>query len=309
MDLQTYRRLNESFEKTLVFHLGSRAGFFSEYNTMIQAMTYCLLHRIRFELYSGDANFQICRGWADYFEPFCPEQTYLLHSVFNYRFPRSGVKFSLRKQVGGPLLKAVSRCDYLTYDLWNEFRKQVADEPLAIPALGWQGSFRQLCRELVELTWRFVPEAAEAVGAEMRRIVLPPEYVGVHIRGGDKIKEYHGSPPSAYIEKLQSATDIRDVLVMTDDYRTFERLCADYPNWRFYTLESPAQKGYQHRVYKRKTVAQKRQDYIRLFAGVELMAAARHFVGTFTSNIGVFLGMRIPPDRCHAVDVDAWKLL
>jgi len=309
MDLQSYRHINESFDKTLVFHLGSRAGFFSEYNTMIQAMIYCLRHRIRFEMYSGDANFRMRCGWRDYFEPFCPEQTSPLHRVFNYRFPRPGVKFALRKHLGRPLLRILCQCDYLTYDLWNDFRRQVAGEPLDIPALGWQGSFRQCCREVVEMTWRFVPEAAEAVGVEMRRIGLPPDYVGVHIRGGDKIKEYHGSPPSAYIEKLQSATNSRDVLVMTDDYRIFERLCADYPGWRFFTLESPAQQGYQHRACKRKTAAQKRQDYIRLFAGVELMAAAQHVVGTFSSNIGVFFGMRTPPDRCHAVDADAWKML
>ena len=309
MTLQDYQRLNESFEKTLVFHLGSRAGFFSEYNTMIQAMIYCLRQRIRLELYSGDANFKLRRGWTDFFEPFCPEQTCPLHSVFNYRFPRSGIKFALRKHLGGPVLRTLCQCDYLTYDLWNDFRRQPADEALAIPELNWQGTFRQLCREMVALTWRFAPAAAEAVEREGSRLALPKAYLGVHIRGGDKIKEYHGRPPSAYIEKLRGLSDVRDVLVMTDDYRIFDTLQSDWPDWRFYTLESPAQQGYQHRVNKGKTTAQKQHDYIRLFAGIERMAKADHFVGTFTSNIGVFLGMRMHPDRCHAVDKNDWRMM
>lgn len=59
-DLATrYRLLNSSFKKTMIYHIGIDAGFFTEYTYMLHAILYCLQHKIQFKLYSDDANF----GW------------------------------------------------------------------------------------------------------------------------------------------------------------------------------------------------------------------------------------------------------
>jgi hypothetical protein len=71
MTIDDYKKLNDSFEKMCVYHVGLSAGFFSEYNSMILAMGYCLTHRIRFVLQGGHANFGDDKGWEDFFEPFC----------------------------------------------------------------------------------------------------------------------------------------------------------------------------------------------------------------------------------------------
>ena len=52
-DLATkYRLLNRSFKKTMIYHIGIDAGFFTEYTYMLHAMLYCLQHKIQFKLYS-----------------------------------------------------------------------------------------------------------------------------------------------------------------------------------------------------------------------------------------------------------------
>ena len=57
-DLATrYRLLNSSFKKTMIYHIGIDAGFFTEYTYMLHAILYCLQHKIQFKLYSDDANF------------------------------------------------------------------------------------------------------------------------------------------------------------------------------------------------------------------------------------------------------------
>ena len=49
-DLATkYRLLNSSFKKTMIYHIGIDAGFFTEYTYMLHAMLYCCL------LYTSDA--------------------------------------------------------------------------------------------------------------------------------------------------------------------------------------------------------------------------------------------------------------
>ena len=50
-DLATkYRLLNSSFKKTMIYHIGIDAGFFTEYTYMLHAMLYCLQHKIQFKL-------------------------------------------------------------------------------------------------------------------------------------------------------------------------------------------------------------------------------------------------------------------
>ena len=63
IDTKKYFEINNSFSQKLVYHLGSEAGFFSEYNNMILAMLYCLKHKIKFVLYSKDANFGFEKGY------------------------------------------------------------------------------------------------------------------------------------------------------------------------------------------------------------------------------------------------------
>jgi hypothetical protein len=302
MQLKEYSQLNQSFEKVLVFHFGSRAGFFSEYNTMLQAMIYCLQHRIRFEMYSADANCSIRRGWTDFFEPFCKERTSPLHYAFNTRSPSPGLKFWLRKNLGGPLLRASSKCDFLTYDLWNQFRSLNWNDHLEIPELNWNGQVHSLRRHLISMTWRFNPYIKPKIDKEISKLGLPNGYVAIHVRAGDKIKEYHGNPLEDYMEKASSLTGVREVLVMTDDYRIYETLRNNFRDFTFYTLESPDQKGYQHRKNKRKSITEKANDYIRFFAGIEASIKADLCVGTLSSNVGQFMSMKMNKGQFCAVD-------
>lgn len=90
MNKNQYDSINNSYKKTLVYHLGVDAGFFSEYCNMLYAISYCLLHKIRFTLYSVDANFGKERGWQDYFQPFFYEVSDDFHHTMNYRFAEIG---------------------------------------------------------------------------------------------------------------------------------------------------------------------------------------------------------------------------
>ena len=57
IELEQYNRINSSFKKKLIFHLGAEGGFYSEFNNMISAILYCLKYKYKFILYSKDANF------------------------------------------------------------------------------------------------------------------------------------------------------------------------------------------------------------------------------------------------------------
>lgn len=83
MDINEYRKINESFRRRLVYHVGKDCGFFVELNYMLNAMIYCLVLRIQFQIYSADANFGTGVGWMEYFQPFCQEVHEKYHATYN----------------------------------------------------------------------------------------------------------------------------------------------------------------------------------------------------------------------------------
>lgn len=77
---------------------------------------------------------------------------------------------------------------------------------------------------MTEITWKL----NEVTGRECRHLAdnlqLPQEYVGCQIRGGDKITETNLLPAEYYIRLIKQKTDLRDVFVLTDDYRIFRQV-------------------------------------------------------------------------------------
>ena len=131
--------------KTLVYHLGVDAGFFSEYCNMLYAFLYCKRKDINFKLYSKDANFGKGKGWQDYFMPFFLEVEDSIHHTLNYRFSKEIVTTNIRHFLGSikrmllkldssqymPYyklkesayirnVKRVYQFDYFTQDIWND---------------------------------------------------------------------------------------------------------------------------------------------------------------------------------------------
>ena len=84
LDIGSYRRVNASFRKRMVYRIGVDCGFFVEMNYMVNAILYCLTHRIRFQLYSENANFGTGIGWTEYFLPFCEEVHEKFHKKYNF---------------------------------------------------------------------------------------------------------------------------------------------------------------------------------------------------------------------------------
>lgn len=305
--INNYQHLNNSFEKKFIFHLGCNAGFFSEYNNMILAMLYCLKHEVKFTLYSKDANFGTGKGWQDYFLPFCEESTNLLHSKFNSRMPDNNT--TLSQNLGKYFLKILTNTNYITSDLWNEFHnKKFEEEIFKISQLDIYGKTQDACSKLIEMTWRYNSFTNEKIEKLIRSISLPSQYIGFHIRGGDKIIEYPKVEASKYFEVAQQNSNLKDVFVLTDDYRIIIELNQNYPTWNFYTLCGESENGYFHNHFSAINHETKKNHMIKLFASIDILSKSQHFIGTFSSNPGMYLGMRMNSTNIHGVDFDKWTI-
>jgi len=306
MDLRRYREINDRFERTLVFRLGGEAGFFSELNNMLLAMVYCLAYEIRFVLYSGGANFEVCRGWEDFFMPFCEEAADPEHRVLNPRRPPG--RMTMAQQLQIYRLKRRHGVDFLTHELWDRFRDRRFVRRRFSFAGGRRLGLRSAARILMPIVWRYNAHTWSRVEAIKRSVSISGEYLGLHIRRGDKSLEEPAVEVSRYVDKAKSVSSVRQIFLLTDDFRVFEEVARDHPDCAFSTLCTPSERGYVHREFLHLEPHAREARLLRLFASVDILAAAQQVVCTFSSNVGMYLGMRMDDDRVWGVDQKRWMI-
>ena len=283
--------------ESLIFHVGHSAGFYSEFNNMVLAILYCQRHDIDFRIYSADANFRVENGWQDFFLPFCPETRNPIHHYINHRFsaPTGG-----KRKVLYDTYKLLHPTHYLTSELWNNFRHIDQAELSTIETLN-------LSTDIIDIIYRFNPKTQQQVNNLIQSIDLPKEYVGFHVRGGDKTTEHDLLAIDEYVTKAESLTSLRDAFVYTDDYRFVETLREQYPSWNFRTLTPKEDRGYFHNDFVKLDTTTRVRKTINMFASMDLLSCATLSFCTFSSNIGMFLGMRMG-DRAIGVDMDNWMI-
>ena len=209
-DLATrYHLLNSSFKKTMIYHIGIDAGFFTEYTYMLHAMLYCLQHKIQFKLYSDDANFGWEKGWEDCFAPFCEQVHEPFHHTYNtHRLPSWQALMKDKKLPKTKLLKWKLKVTckniigkalaFFTYGKPVRLNFQVTFNPnqhFHIPELGIDGDYLHTFQKLTEITWKLNDTTAQECLQFAASLQLPPQYAGCQIRGGDKITETNLLPP------------------------------------------------------------------------------------------------------------------
>jgi len=315
--LRKYTVLNNSFRKKLVFRLGVEAGFFSEYNNMILAMVYCLKHSIKFELYSDYTQFGWRDAWKDFFLPFVAENTHRFNKDYSTRpTVLSGSREpKLKKFIKYELLvaayKALYGVTYLTQDLWELHRDRAfADTRFDIPELGFHNaSVLDVTQPLIASLWRYNAQSAPLIADLIKSAGLDnTEYISIHIRAGDKFTETKVFDFSEYMVPAEQLGTTKHAFILTDDYRIIEQLRIQYQHWRFYTLCSPMERGYFHYDFLKESREFKYQQHLKLFASMDICANSSKFIGAYSSNPGMYMGMRIGEENCLCLDFAHWLI-
>ena len=300
---EAYRRLNESFPRRLIYHVGVDAGFFAEYTNLVHAMLYCLQHGLRLELYADDANFGHARGWTDYFRPFCPLVHEGFHHAYNiYSLPPWPVVMSRAMQERSLRLvswklktgwlhvmgSALARMAYGERTLLSQHVRLDLNTRFHIPALGVDGDYLQAFRVASSIAWRLNEEVADECRSLTEQLCLPAGYMGCQVRGGDKVTETALLPPDRYVRLLRRH-GAEHVFVLTDDYRLFRALQSEAPDIGWYTLCTPDEQGYVNRSFARSDAGRKRAQMVRFLASMEILKRASLFMGSVTTGPSLFL--------------------
>ena len=302
--LEKYTKLNNSFKKEYIFHMGAGAGFYSEFCNMVLAILYCLKYEYKFTMYSQDANFGYKNGWSDFFLPFCDETQANIHHLYNTRFRKPVRKRHYLKWI---LYRTFNKNKYFTYELWDKyFCKEYEQELFDIPQLGIHGDLRAASTIIAKMIYRYNDKTIEEINLYKEKVNLPPQYASMQIRRGDKTIECKLCPTSNYFDALKKHTDIKSLFVLTDDYNVIEEIEKEYSGWEIATLTTPDEHGYNNDAFSKTPIMEKKEKLIKLFSSIEIIRESELFIGTYTTNSGLFLGMVMPYDKVISVQKKSW---
>ena len=303
--------LNKRFSRSLIYRVGIEAGFFSEYNNMILAMLYSLEHKLHFVLDSSSCNFHE-NGWNGFFEPFC-ENVIDTNEHFRPYDWRLSAKLIFREHT----LKYVRNMypylsfwkkKLLTQDVFAKSRdRTLLRKYFYQPTLGINGDIQQAWSQLVKLTWVYNKDTKRKIDAHIANLALPDMYIGMHIRVGDKYVEHRIEAIDKYFSCVRKSVLTRNLFALTDDYSVIEEISTRYPDWTVYTLCSKTERGYFHDSFMKESIDFRQNQLIKLFASIDILSNAQQFIGTYSSNPGMYIGMR-NPNICTGVDFDHWMI-
>jgi uncharacterized protein (DUF111 family) len=116
-------------------------------------------------------------------------------------------------------------------------------------------------------------------------------------------------PLEDYLKILDKVTkqDNFPVFIATDDQRIIEEIKNISPERRIYHFIFPEKNGFDMAKFSELSQEQQRHHIIQLLAEIEMLVEADLFIGTYSSNIGMFVGMARNGKEIYGVDADEWK--
>lgn len=287
-----YNAINNSFKKSVIFHVGISAGFHSEVDGMMQCMLYCYSNKIRFILYADDANFSDGNGWEEFFEPFCDQN----HSVLNKKSNvRSKLEFKngMKKILFSWLLRCTENVNYLTQDI---FYTVVDVQRLKNDRYDWDlfdihGISLMEFGKLSKIALRYNTRTYNEIQSVIAQLNLPAEYCSVQFRNGDKDLE------CALLNDVGICLDRIDehvgeelnLFIFSDDYTSVEETQNRKPNWNIYTLTQPEERGYYNDQFNMLAWEEKRKNMIKLFAMIEICLMSNIHFGNQQTSVNNYI--------------------
>lgn len=291
--LKIYNSINNSFDKKLIYHVGSYAGFHSEVDAMMQCMLYCYKHQIKFILYADDANFAGGHGWEEFFEPFCEINHDPLNHKFNNRYIETNLLKRIIQIIGSNKLKKRNNVDYLTQDIFKTaINKKVSTvEHIIWTELNINGPTFTEFGKIADFALKYNEKTKKEVNEIINSLDLPKYYYSVQLRGGDKLGEKGvvNNIDTVANRILNYDNHIDNLFVFSDDYRYVEEITRKLSNTNIYTLCDPKDLGYDNTKFNKTDWPSKRKKMVNLFAMIDICMKSKVHFGNNTSCVNNYI--------------------
>ncbi len=268
------------------FGLRPHMGFGADYMGLLSRLMSCLECGIKLSLcrIRHPQGFSVANGWSDYFEPFFDEVDCPLMGLFNrHEFPYQK-KFPPTRILAGIWLRRFTQpqTTFFAFDTLRRF-ENTSLPVLFDPNVDWVQARALIMNSL----WRFNDHTYDEVSCVLSRMHLPRRFFAMHIRRGDKHKEFAFVSLERYIDAVNSLSDeCLPLFIASDDFSVVDHLRRALPNREIFSFADPCANGYDNPSYNMLPPQTRRMLTVALFADLEILRRAEVFIGTQTSNIG-----------------------
>lgn len=305
-------------KKTKIIYSLSSRGIYSELFNLCLAIIYAHHHQLSLKLNTWLWNSRIKKGWQDYFEPTldCSNDPFSAQDkVYTNEKPWIGkiyynpkVFFSFYFRLILNHIHCILHPSHiLTKEIFNKMRSKefvydiIGDKAFNLMAL----SFKRI--------YILNKYTKKQIKQRMVDLDLPNDYIGVHIRRGDKItsKEMQEIRLDDYVNIIKKNKVISsNVYIATDDSSIIKVMKKKLEPFGFNIFFNNQNKsvGFNEADYNNFSTEAKREETLNVLFDMEVLTHSNFFIGTYTSNLSRVVPFFIGLEKCYSLDND-WNII
>lgn len=301
----------------IIYSLSTR-GMYSELFNLCLAIVYANHHQKHLKLNTWLWNSRIKNGWEDYFEPTldCSNNPFSAQDkVYTNEKPWFGKIYYKPKEFFSFYYRLILNYIYhilhpnhlLTKDIFEDMRSQeYIYDILGKDAFSLMASSFKRIYVLNNNTKGYFRERINSIG-------LPGDYIGVHIRRGDKItsEEMQDIRLDEYINAIINHKDISsNVYIATDDTSIINIIKEKLISYGFNVFYNSQNKstGFNEAVFNNASKQARQEETLNVLLDMEVLIHSNFFIGTYTSNLSRVVPFFLGLDECISLDND-WNII
>lgn len=301
----------------IIYSLSTR-GMYSELFNLCLAIVYANHHQKHLKLNTWLWNSRIKKGWEDYFEPTldCSNNPFSAQDkVYTNERPWIGKIYYKPKEFFsfyyGLFLNYIYHILHphhlLTKDVFEDMRSKefihdiLGKDAFCLMAL----TFKQM--------YVINNNTKDYLGKRKDILEIPDNYIGVHIRRGDKItsKEMQEIRLDKYVKAIINYKSISsNVFIATDDTSIINDIKEKlYPHgFNIFFNRQNHSTGFNEAIFNKASKQARREETINVLFDMDVLIHSNFFIGTYTSNLSRVVPFFLGLDKCISLDND-WNII
>ena len=301
----------------IIYSLSSR-GLYSELFNLCLAIIYAQRKHLSLQLNTWLWNARINKGWQDYFAPTLPcknnpfsaqDKVYTNEKPWIgkiYYKPKEFLTFYFRLILNN-LYHVLNPCHLLTKDIFEDMRSK----GFIYDTLG-NNAFNSMASAFKQI---YILNDSTKSRLEQRidELKLPDDYIGIHIRRGDKItsQEMQEIRIGKYVNSILKHKAISsNVYIATDDVSIIDELSQQLISHGISVLYNDLNQsqGFNEATFNHFSRQARYEETLNVLLDMEVLIHSKFFIGTFTSNLSRVVPFFLGLDKCTSLDND-WNII